>query len=928
VSHREGVAKAWVKGGICSSVCLLLLALLLNGSAAEAAEPGGISGTVTDVTTSNPVANVEVCAFLYYPEEEAPCVETDGNGDYTISGLEPMAYHVRFHPASTSDLAYQYYEDATTWETSQTVAVAGSVVSGIDAALHPGGAISGTTENTSSNPVGNVVVCVYEAEGWVTGPCLSSNGSGEYTAKNLPAGSYKVEFAPLPESNYAHQWYDTEAEFEEADSVSVSTSSTTTGVNSNLRQAGKISGQVTDSSNGHPIEDIEVCANVTGGVYGEGLYHLCTTTDSGGNYVLDGLASLYFEVSFAPVDVESENYVKEFYDNKKYFYESDAVQVTAPTTTSGIDAALDPGGSIEGTVDDHDTAAALSGTEVCAEEAGGQIDDWGCSTTDGAGHYKISGLASQQYRVRFWSPVGSGYLYQLYDEASTFYGADLVTVSAPNTVTGIDGHLFKEGAITGHVEDEATGDPIVSSWVCAYRENFHDPEYETCTRTNASGDYRIGGLNASEYSIEFDASHQGYEIEYYDDKPFASPDMVTVEYGTTLSGIDAALIANPRPINEERPIISGNLEVGEMLTCSTGTWKNSPTSFSYQWQRNGSPIAGETSSEYVVQGADVEAYLTCEVTAENDEGTGTATSEWAYVPEIPATAHTLTVHIAGEAPGSVSSNPAGISCGPTCAQSYEEGTLVTLTQDHGAGTVFDGWSGACSGTGNCVVEVDEDLEVTATFSIEHEEGGSESEGGQEGDGSGGSGAGGGGSASSATPSPSSQPAPSALEPSVGVAGAQAVVDGSVALLTTRCVGAEACKGLAKLVVGLHVPARNQAHSSRRLHRRVRELVIGKGRFNIPAGKRGRIRIKLTGKGKGLLRKAGKHGLVARLVGTGLRNRAVKLIRTMRKRRGARDERRQRRRGQIGFANSRRPLRASRSLALMPARPSQRFRKLG
>ncbi len=880
---RRGVTRTKVKRGIRAGLGLLLLTLLLSSSSAQAAESEGISGTVTDAETSNPVANVQVCAFLYYVEEEAPCTETDSSGEYTIGGLEPQTYHVRFHPTGASNLAYQYYEDASTWEASKTVAVAGSVVTGIDAALHPGGAISGTTENTSSNPVADVVVCVYEAEGWVSGPCLSSNGSGSYTIKNLPTGSYKVEYAPLPESNYAHQWYDTVADFTEAETINVTAPSTTTGIDSNLRQAGRISGHVTDSSNGHPIEDIEVCANVTGGVYGEGLYHLCTVTDSSGSYVLGGLASLYFEVSFVPVDTTSENYIKEFYDNKKYFYESNAVQVTAPNTTSNIDAALDPGGSIEGAVDDHETSTPLGGIDVCAEEVGGQIDDWGCSTTDGTGHYKISGLASQQYRVRFWPPDGSGYLYQLYDEASTFYGADFVTVGAPSTVTEIDGHLFQEGAITGHVEDEATGDPIVNSWVCAYRENIYDPEYETCTRTDIGGDYRIGGLNASEYSVEFDATHQGYEIEYYDNQPFSTPDMVVVEYGSTLSGINAALTPNPKPINEERPEISGNPEVGETLTCSTGTWKNSPTSFSYQWQRGGSSIAGETSSEYVVQGADVEEYVTCEVTAENSEGTAAATSDWVYIPEVSAVTHMLTVHIAGEGSGSVSSNPMGISCEPTCTQSFEAGTVVTLTQDHGAGTIFEGWSGACSGTSNCVVELNGDLEVVATFSVEHEEGGGpEGEGGpeEEGGSSSGTGTNGGGSGGSATPSPSSPPA-TPSKPSVGVTGSQAMVHGGVALLPTKCVGGSSCSGVAKLIVQLKGQAhgkrhRQRAHSSRQRHRRAKQLVIGRGRFRIPAGKRGAIHIKLNGKGKQLLKNAGRHGVVAKLVGSGLRNRTVKL----------------------------------------------------
>jgi hypothetical protein len=49
--------------------------------------------------------------------------------------------------------------------------------------------------------------------------------------------------------------------------------------------------------------------------------------------------------------------------------------------------------------------------------------------------------------------------------------------------------------------------------------------------------------------------------------------------------------------------------VGTTLTTSNGTWQNTvcnpaPTSFSYQWKRNGTVISGATSSTYVTQSAD------------------------------------------------------------------------------------------------------------------------------------------------------------------------------------------------------------------------------------------------------------------------------------------------------------------------------------
>ena len=63
----------------------------------------------------------------------------------------------------------------------------------------------------------------------------------------------------------------------------------------------------------------------------------------------------------------------------------------------------------------------------------------------------------------------------------------------------------------------------------------------------------------------------------------------------------------------------------------------------------------------------------------------------------------------------MTSNPAGIDCGPTCSASFSDGAEVTLTATPAAGDTFAGWSGDCTGTGNCTVTMTADHSVTATF---------------------------------------------------------------------------------------------------------------------------------------------------------------------------------------------------------------------
>ena len=77
--------------------------------------------------------------------------------------------------------------------------------------------------------------------------------------------------------------------------------------------------------------------------------------------------------------------------------------------------------------------------------------------------------------------------------------------------------------------------------------------------------------------------------------------------------------------------------------------------------------------------------------------------------------YTLTVIKSGTGNGTVTSNPAGINCASDCTEGYNPNTVVTLTATPASGSTFEGWSGACSGTGECSVTMDADETVTATF---------------------------------------------------------------------------------------------------------------------------------------------------------------------------------------------------------------------
>lgn len=92
-------------------------------------------------------------------------------------------------------------------------------------------------------------------------------------------------------------------------------------------------------------------------------------------------------------------------------------------------------------------------------------------------------------------------------------------------------------------------------------------------------------------------------------------------------GANDGFVAGSSPANTALPVITGTPQVGQTLSCSTGTWTGTATiAYTYQWLRAGSTISGATNATYLCAVADVGAALSCRVTATNGIGSASATS--------------------------------------------------------------------------------------------------------------------------------------------------------------------------------------------------------------------------------------------------------------------------------------------------------------
>jgi hypothetical protein len=121
--------------------------------------------------------------------------------------------------------------------------------------------------------------------------------------------------------------------------------------------------------------------------------------------------------------------------------------------------------------------------------------------------------------------------------------------------------------------------------------------------------YSIANYNLVLNAIDFIASiyiHSVDEVEL-------ARIVVAVPGATVIE--TPAFIGYPAPTNTVAPAVTGTLGVGDLLTCSTGTWTGSPVGYLYSWYR-GATLIGSGNTHTIV-GGDVGQVLRCDVVAYN-----------------------------------------------------------------------------------------------------------------------------------------------------------------------------------------------------------------------------------------------------------------------------------------------------------------------
>jgi len=355
----------------------------------------------------------------------------------------------------------------------------GLVLSALAPGLALASSISGTvTDEGTHLGIASVEVCAHPQPYVYEDVCDKSASGGTYQL-NLAAGSYYVHFEAWQDGlNYVDEWYD-ESPLFPGDLVTVGADEAVSGVDAELEEGGVITGTATEASTLDPAVGVWACVEDEAVQFG-----LCTKTDSNGEYEVHALPTGEYRIEFNGEN--DSNYLRRFYDETEDPSGATRVPVTAGETVSGIDATLDPGAQILGTVTAAGTGAPLADIEVCLYEhlhAPSPEYVYHCDRTDSNGGYAIRSLPAESFKVVFSQDDGGftedPWIEQWWNGASSDSGAAPLLVTPPNTLTGIDAQLVSRFAEEPQSGGAAGGSgspvpaPVIKQPLRKCREGFH-----------------------------------------------------------------------------------------------------------------------------------------------------------------------------------------------------------------------------------------------------------------------------------------------------------------------------------------------------------------------------------------------------------------------------------------------------------------------
>ena len=398
----------------------LIVGMLPVGAAPMGA--GSVSGVVVD-EQGNPLGGI--CVDI----ENGPGTQSAVDGTYTVTGVSPGEVKVGFRDCNPSPrFVTQWYLKHTDSNSADAV----GVVDGTDTPLNTvtmiaGVSIMGMVKDGSGTPLAGITVSVSATEPNQASTSTTTDSLGGYATVPLAAGGYKVQFIDQTGTPvYAPQFWNKQPSWNTAELLKLEPGdgSTRGGIDGSLTVASTIQGTVRDAG-GTPIEGACIDANVptSGGGYD---WVTGSSTAADGTYSVTQLPAADIRIRFR--DCRDGTYLEQWYDGKPTFEDSTPIVLAAGDTRTGVDANLQTGIRVAGTVRDEN-GNPLPDISVNVNPTGNGPSVG--TRTDVDGKYTTNSLPPGSYRVQFRDDASTPtYASQYWKNQPSYNGATILEIGS------------------------------------------------------------------------------------------------------------------------------------------------------------------------------------------------------------------------------------------------------------------------------------------------------------------------------------------------------------------------------------------------------------------------------------------------------------------------------------------------------------------
>ncbi|MEU1843963.1 carboxypeptidase-like regulatory domain-containing protein [Micromonospora sediminicola] len=443
--------------------------LVLPGvTPAQAAGTSTVSGRLTTSAGAG-AADAQVEVFDADSYATAGWTTTDGDGRWSVGGLDAGRYIVGFHPVDRPD---QYYrQKAMIWDADPVTVGSGESVTADDQ-LRATGLLTGRITDAAGAPVAWLSVFADESEN-SEHAYGSTDEDGRFRIAAVP-GSYTLSFRPV-EGSYQTQYVPGKLDEVDAGRYRV-TADEETVVDETVLPTGSLTGRFTTAA-GEPLASAQVAVN-TANMYGG----VDTQTGADGTFTVPALLAGSYKVRFEAGDRT------QYYRGKLDYTDANLVVVRGGQRTRITDALVGTGSVRIRAVDSVSGAPV---TDFCVNS------DETCS--GGTGVVTLTGLPQGRHDLYLHSPDSLHFTRQL---TGVKVVAGQTTEVAPKMRPG--------AAISTTIVDRATGRPVADVCLDAFlpKQAKLVDGHGNCS--DQAGRIRVGPLAAGTYRLFADPGQTAY----------------------------------------------------------------------------------------------------------------------------------------------------------------------------------------------------------------------------------------------------------------------------------------------------------------------------------------------------------------------------------------------------------------------------------